>query len=119
MVMEISSKRWKNNLLTIDSPEQYQAMVENLEGFRSYLDEVIKSYPELLPPAIVLGYRFYGINYPKKQNLKIRRIQLLSSREVYQIRPEFIMPYMVKNIVGFWVRRFICRQQWMQAVFWE
>jgi hypothetical protein len=60
MVMEISSRGRKTICLPIDSPEQYQAMVENLEGFRLYLDEVIKSCPELLPPAIVLGYRFYG-----------------------------------------------------------
>jgi hypothetical protein len=95
MVMEISSRGRKTICLPIDSPEQYQTMVEDLEEFRSYLDECIKSCPELLPPEIVLGYRFYGTNYSKKQDLKIRRIQLLSSAEVYQIRPDFVMPYMV------------------------
>jgi hypothetical protein len=95
MVMEISSRGRKTICLPIDSLEQYQTMVEDLEGFRSYLDECIKSCPELLPPEIVLGYRFYGTNYSKKQDLKIRRIQLLSSAEVYQIRPDFVMPYMV------------------------
>jgi hypothetical protein len=93
--MEISSRGRKTICLPIDSMEQYQTMVEDLEGFRSYLDECIKSCPELLPPEIVLGYRFYGTNYSKKQDLKIRRIQLLSSAEVYQIRPDFVMPYMV------------------------
>jgi hypothetical protein len=95
MVMEISSRGRKTICLPIDSPEQYQTIVEDLEEFRSYLDECIKSCPELLPPEIVLGYRFYGTNYSKKQDLKIRRIQLLSSAEVYQIRPDFVMPYMV------------------------
>jgi hypothetical protein len=95
MVMKISSRGRKTICLPIDSPEQYQIIVEDLEEFRPYLDEVIKSCPELLPPEIMLGYRFYGTNYSKKQELKIRRIQLLSSGEVYQLRPDFVMPYMI------------------------
>jgi hypothetical protein len=55
MVMKISSRGRKTICLPIDSPEQYQIIVEDLEEFRPYLDEVIKSCPELLPPEIMLA----------------------------------------------------------------
>jgi hypothetical protein len=77
--MKISSRGRKTICLPIDSPEQYQTVVEDLEGFRSYLYEVIKSCPELLPPEIVLGYRFYGTNYSKKQDLKMVILRYLLS----------------------------------------
>lgn len=93
--MKISPRGRKTICLPFDSPEQYKILVEDLAAFHSYLDGIIKTYPELFPPQITTGYRFYGTSYSIKQELKLRRIQLLSSIEVYQLRPDFVMPYMV------------------------
>lgn len=41
------------------------------------------------------GYRFYGLIFSKKLQLKLRQIQILTSGEVYQLRPDFIMPDMI------------------------
>ncbi len=52
-------------------------------------------HPEIFPPQMQQGYRFYGLIYSKKCQLKLRRIQLLTGGEVYQLRPDFLMPYMI------------------------
>jgi hypothetical protein len=31
----------------------------------------------------------------RKLNLRMRRIELVATGQVYQLRPEFVMPYMV------------------------
>ena len=93
--MEMSLRGRKTICLPIASPEQYKAMVADLDRFRGYLDEVIELHPELFPPQINAGYRFYGTTDSAKQQLKLRRIQLLNTAEVYQLRPDFVMPYMI------------------------
>jgi hypothetical protein len=93
--MEISTRGRKTICLPIASPEEYGKTVEDLEAFRVYLDQVIEMHPELFPPEIKAGYRFYGATHSHKQQLKLRRIQLLSDGAVYQLRPDFVMPYMI------------------------
>jgi hypothetical protein len=92
--MEMSLRGRKTICLPI-APDQYPALVEDLERFRTHLDEQIGLHPELFPPPIKSGYRFFGTTYSQKQQLKLRRIQLLSTAEVYQLRPDFVMPYMI------------------------
>jgi len=57
--------------------------------------EMIKQYPELFPEAIEEGFIFQGFLHSKKQDLTMRRIELKSDGEQYQLRPSFMMPYMV------------------------
>ena len=57
--------------------------------------EMIKRYPELFPEAIEEGFIFQGFLHSKKQDLTMRRIELKSDGEQYQLRPSFMMPYMV------------------------
>ena len=92
--MAMPSSGRKTICLPITS-ELYSAIVEDLEAFRQYLDEEIAQHPELFPVAIAGGYRFYGMRYSQKQQLRLRRIQLQGSLEVYQLRPDFVMPYMI------------------------
>jgi hypothetical protein len=49
---------------------------------------------ELFPEEIKQGFNFYGYVESKKQETKMRRIKLRKN-EVYQIRPSFLMPYMI------------------------
>jgi hypothetical protein len=85
----------KTICIPIASEAVYGEILENLDKFREYLQETIELHPELFPPQISDGYRFYGMTHSQKQDMKLRRIQLLSSREVYQLRPDFVMPYMI------------------------
>ncbi|MDV2998050.1 MAG: hypothetical protein N4J56_007755 [Chroococcidiopsis sp. SAG 2025] len=93
--MERSLRGQKTICIPIASVAAYGEIVEDRAQFQEYLDETIQLHRELFPPQIQDGYRFYGMSYSRKQNLKLRRVQLLSNREVYQLRPDFMMPYMI------------------------
>ncbi len=75
--------------------QEYQEIVDNPEQFRQYLDEMRVEHPEIFPKAIEGGYSLDGIIKSKKLGIKIRRIQLLSTKQIYQVRPSFVMPYMI------------------------
>ena len=57
--------------------------------------ESIAEHPEIFPPELSAGYRFYGGVKSKKLGVKTRRIQLVATKEVYQLRPSSVMPYMI------------------------
>lgn len=84
----------KTICLPIHDSIDYGELVEDRESYRQYLEEQIQSYPELFPEAIHQGYRFHGWTESLRQQLKIRRIYLPSTREAYQLRPDFVTPYM-------------------------
>ena len=73
--------------------EEYQAMVKDKKAYRSYLKKMSAQYPELFPTEIEAGFKFCGFIKSKKQQVRSRRIKL-NNKEVYQIRPSFLLPYM-------------------------
>lgn len=91
-------KRGKAGDKTICLPIQdginYSELVEDREAYRAYLNAEIAHHPELFPEGIEQGYRFHGLVESSRQGLKTRRIYLPSHHEAYQIRPDFVMPYM-------------------------
>jgi|APDOM4702015191_1054821.scaffolds.fasta_scaffold36391_1 hypothetical protein len=93
--MAISSRGQKTICIPVASEIAYGEVLEDLDRFRGYLDQLVQLHPELFPPQMQQGYRFYGLIYSKKLQLKLRRIQMLTSGEVYQLRPDFLMPYMI------------------------
>jgi hypothetical protein len=93
--MKISSRGQRTICIPVASESAYGEILEDLERCRAYLDEMLARHPELFPPQMQQGYRFYGLIFSKKLALKLRRLQILSSGEVYQLRPDFIMPYMI------------------------
>ncbi len=84
----------KTICLPIADEIDYEELVEDREAYRQYLDKQIASHPELFPEAIEQGYRFHGWVRSSRQQLKTRRIYLPSIKTAYQLRPDFIMPYM-------------------------
>ena len=62
---------------------------------------MITESPEIFPLEIQKGFSLFGCTISKKQNLKIRRIQLKANYQIYQVRPCFIMPYMVGKTKDF------------------
>jgi hypothetical protein len=93
--MKISSRGQKTICIPVASEIAYGEILEDLDQFRAYLDQTVQLHPEIFPPQMQQGYRFYGLIYSKKCQLKLRRIQLLTGGEVYQLRPDFLMPYMI------------------------
>jgi hypothetical protein len=50
---------------------------------------------ELFPMGFEKGVHCCGFCKSKKLNLQIRRLRLKANGETYQIRPSFVMPYMI------------------------
>jgi hypothetical protein len=82
--------------------EDYQAVIEDLDAFRTMLDENIAQYPVIFPLDISQGYKLNGwVSESKKiPDVRMRRICLRArddegKKQVYNIAPSFVMPYMV------------------------
>ncbi|NET39508.1 MAG: hypothetical protein F6K19_47360 [Cyanothece sp. SIO1E1] len=84
----------KTICLPIAEGIDYEQLVEERETYRQYLNEQIASHPELFPEEIEQGYRFHGWVKSSRQQLKTRRIYVPSMQAAYQLRPDFVMPYM-------------------------
>ena len=85
----------KTICLPIADGVDYNQLVKDRQGFRQYLDQLIAQHPELFPSEIVQGYCFHGFRTSAKLGLVSRRIRLVSNGEAYQLRPDFVMPYMI------------------------
>jgi hypothetical protein len=84
----------KTICLPIGDGINYSNLVEDREAYRAYLNGEIAKHPELFPEGIEQGYRFHGLVESLRQGLKTRRIYLPSHHQAYQIRPDFVTPYM-------------------------
>lgn len=80
--------------LSFESEAQYQDCMKNHQTCRAYLDSLYADYPELFPAEWSRGYVFHGFVFSKKQQLLMRRIRTWSGK-AFQIRPSFVLPYMV------------------------
>jgi hypothetical protein len=63
--------------------------------FMVFLNKKIKTYLELFPQAIAEGFKLNGFVESKKQKGFVMRRILLKKGGSYQIRPSFMMPYMI------------------------
>ena len=85
----------KTICIAFPSEEHYQVCMNDTVKIREYLDATYSQHPELFPEAFKGGYVLHGFVYSKKQEINLRRIKLVENDEAYQIRPSFLMPYMV------------------------
>jgi hypothetical protein len=94
----------------MQSEAEYERLIEDTPAFRDYLDCQIQENTELFPAGIEEGYYFHGFVESEKMHLKTRRIRLKSNGQAYQIRPDFIMPYMIGKTEevekGLYLRRY-------------
>lgn len=93
--MHISTAGHKTICVPVASVADYQTLIRNGRTFRGFLDDHIAAHPELFPVEIANGYWLHDTVCSKKLNLITRRIKLVSTRAVYQVRPDFVLPYMV------------------------
>ncbi len=90
-------KRSKTICINFPSKILYQECMDDHSKFRNFLTDTYECFPELLPSDFIRGFTFHDIIKSKKQEgFKMRRIKLKNqSKDVYQIRPSFMMPYMI------------------------
>jgi hypothetical protein len=88
----------KTICLPIEEGIEYDLLVQNSDGYRGYLDKMVRKYPEIFPEEIEKGYKLQGLVTSKRQKLTTRRIRLKANKEAYQIRPDFVMPYMSERV---------------------
>lgn len=93
--MEISTSGSKTICVPVPSEAEYQKLIKKGSTFRAYLETLIEKYPELLRAGISNGYWLHDTVRSKKLNIITRRIKLMSTKAVYQIRPDIVLPYMV------------------------
>lgn len=93
--MDISSAGHKTICVPVPSESDYRKVICNGRMFRSFLDQRIAAHPELFPAGIAKGYWLHDAIHSKKLNVTTRRIKLVSTQAVYQVRPDFVLPYMV------------------------
>lgn len=84
----------KTICLPIGDDIDYTTLVDDRESYRTYLNQQIGLHPELFPEGMSQGYRFHGWTTSQRQGIKVRRIYLPSTHEAYQLRPDFVTPYM-------------------------
>jgi hypothetical protein len=84
----------KTICLAIKDSTNYTELVENREAYQGYLNAEIAQHPELFPEGIEQGYRFHRLVESSRQGVKTPRIYLLSQHQAYQIRSDFVLPYM-------------------------
>jgi len=90
----------KSICLPFASESEYETCMADSDACRAYLQKMYASHPELFPQALAKGFSFTGFLHSKKQNLTMRRIKLKAGGEQYQIRPSFMMPYMIGRTDG-------------------
>ena len=98
---KLTSRGEKTICLPITDKKEYQSIIDDARKFRAYLEESIPEYPEIFPSEIYQGFSLFGCCQSKKRNLKIRRIQLKANVQIYQLRPGFLMPYMLGKTKDF------------------
>ena len=89
-----SSQRLHRSICVPFQEDEYTTILADRQAFRAYLQATYQNHPELFPDQMGQGFRFHGLVSYRKLYLDQRRIRL-SNGHVYQIRPSFVMPYMI------------------------
>ena len=93
--MGVSTRGDKSICLPVVDEARYKQIIADNNAFRAYILQVGANHPEIFPPALEKGFCFHDWVFSLKQQLPMRRIKLKENGEVYQLRPDFVMPYMV------------------------
>jgi hypothetical protein len=78
-----------------ESEADYAACVADCERFRDHLRAVGACHPEIFPDAFADGFTCHDRYRSSKLGVVLRRIKLTRTREVFLVRPSFLMPYLV------------------------
>lgn len=81
--------------IPVESEEHYRRCLAETSTCRQHLESLYQQHPELFPPGFEQGFIFKGTYHSKKQDIDLRRLKLHATGDTYQIRPSFLMPYLV------------------------
>lgn len=90
-----SERKPRSLCLPFTNEAEYERCLTDRDQCRSYLREQYRHHPELFPPGWEGGFHFHGFVHSRKQGLRQRRVKLKANGHAYQIRPSFLMPYMI------------------------
>jgi hypothetical protein len=102
--------RGKSICIPFKSEDHYAICVADPEGFRQYLLDLHSRHPELLPAGFEHGFVFHDKSWSIKQRVLTRRLRLIATGQLYQVRPSFLMPYLTARTEM--VERGLYLRQW-------
>lgn len=76
------------------SEDDYPRIVESPTDFRHGIDQTFQAAPELFPSDFQHGYTLKDRRWSKRLQLRVRRVRLNATKEVFSVRPSHAMPYM-------------------------
>jgi hypothetical protein len=76
------------------SKDDYPRIVDSPAEFRRWIDQTFRTAPELFPTDFQRGYTLKDRRHSSRLQLRIRRIRLKATKEVFSVRPSHVMPYM-------------------------
>jgi hypothetical protein len=85
----------KTICIPYESEEHYRRCLKETSSCREHIESIFQQHAELFPPRFEQGFIFKGTYHSKKQDIDLRRIKLKASGDPFQIRPSFLMPYMI------------------------
>jgi hypothetical protein len=82
--------------LPFPGEEHYERCMKDPKIFRSFLTDMYGQYPEIFPRHMDRGFTLHSFTpfSRKQEGFRMRRIALCDG-EVYQVRPSFMMPYLI------------------------
>lgn len=103
------SRGHKTICLPFEGEDHYQRCLDDNYIYRHHLLVVYQSHPELFPQGFDNGFTFRGTYSSNKQDIDLKRIRTKDPVDTYQIRPSFLMPYMVGRVDEVEKALFLCR----------
>jgi hypothetical protein len=76
------------------SKDEYLRVVDSPAEFRRWIDQTFRTAPELFPTDFQHGYTLKDRRHSSRLQLRLRRIRLKATKEVFSVRPSHAMPYM-------------------------
>ncbi len=93
--MTHSNRGDKSICLPVASEDEYKTIINDNNLFRQHILQVSGKFSEIFPIEMKKGFVFHDWVISSKQQLPMRRIKLKENGAVYQLRPNFLRPYMV------------------------
>jgi hypothetical protein len=76
------------------SKDDYLRIVDSPAEFRRWIDQTFQTAPELFPSEFQHGYTLKDRRRSSRLQLRLRRIRLKATKQVFSVRPSHAMPYM-------------------------
>jgi hypothetical protein len=89
------SRGSKTICIPFESEEHYRRCLEEPSACREHIESIAQRHLELFPPGFEQGFIFKGTYHSKKQDIDLRRLKLEANGDTFQLRPSFLMPYMI------------------------